>query len=124
MYEDLLGPRKKKDEPKLKLEEPQEDNTNSSDDVPTDTGDPWAGAGEDLINEEEDEDDSALMDALEELEDDQDDDDPPTQKDDDCEKETEPDCEDECHGCDGCDDGYDDGGDDDGLSIILPPVNR
>lgn len=99
MYDDLLGPRKKPEE-EISLKKKYKLNDPPPTSPPPTTNDPWAGAGEDLKNEEEEIDlpefdlefdeeelEKELEKALEGFADD-----------DDC--ECEPDV---CDGCDGCD---------------------
>lgn len=101
MYDDLLGPRKRKEEMPLKKKKYKLDPVQSSPPTtspPPTTDDPWAGAGEDLVNEEEeleldlsefddgldDEIEKALKEFVDEDEDEE--------------------CEDSCMDCDGCED--------------------
>jgi len=57
MYDDLLGPRKEKEkkgmERKINLKRKYKLDADTSPETMKDEEDPWAGAGEDLVNEEE-----------------------------------------------------------------------
>ena len=59
MYDDLLGPRKEKEkkgmERKINLKRKYKLDADTSPETMKDEEDPWAGAGEDLLNEEEEE---------------------------------------------------------------------